>query len=84
MAQQYFVAPQQKSVRLRIIQEERSATMLFSSLIAHIKDRLAKRAEFNRMLSQINSFSNEDLSDMRASRAEMIHQAYRQVYGEAK
>jgi hypothetical protein len=54
---------------------------MFSGLIAQIKGRLAKRAEFNRLVSQINSFSNDDLADMRASRAEMIHQAYRQVYG---
>jgi hypothetical protein len=52
---------------------------MFSGLIARIKDHFAKRAEFNRIVSEINSFSNEDLTDMRASRAEMIHQAYRQV-----
>jgi hypothetical protein len=62
---------------------EKQEPLMFSGLIAQIKDRLAKRAEFNRIVSEINSFSNEDLTDMRASRAEMIHQAYRQVYGDA-
>ena len=62
--------------------KEQELAMMFSGLIAQIKDRLAKRAEFNRIVSEINSFSNEDLTDMRASRAEMIHQAYRQVYGD--
>jgi hypothetical protein len=56
--------------------------MIFTGLIAQIKDRLAKRAEYHRLISDINSLSNSDLCDMRADRGEMLHHAYLEVYGD--
>jgi hypothetical protein len=55
--------------------------MIFSNLFAQLKSRLAKRAEFRRLVGDINSLSTNDLIDMRANRAEMVHQAYLEVYG---
>lgn len=55
--------------------------MIFVSLIAHLKDRLAKRAEFRRLVAEINSLSNSDLVDLRADRTDMIRYAHQQVYG---
>ncbi|WP_174247445.1 hypothetical protein [Methylocapsa sp. S129] len=57
--------------------------MIFAGIIAQFKDRLAKRAEFLRLIDDINSLSNSDLIDMRADRAEMIHHAYQEIYGRA-
>ncbi len=55
--------------------------MIFASIIAHFKDRLAKRAEFRRLVAEINSLSNSDLTDLRADRTDMVRYAYTQVYG---
>ncbi len=57
--------------------------MFFTGIIAQIRDRLAKRAEFRRAIADINMISGEDLIDMRANRAEMIHQAYLKIYGDS-
>jgi len=56
--------------------------MNFATVIAQIKGRLARQAEFRRVIGEINALSNADLIDMRADRAEMIHHAYREFYGE--
>jgi len=55
--------------------------MLFAGLIAHFKDRLAKRAEYRRLVAEIESLSNRDLTDLRADRIDMIRHAHQQVYG---
>ncbi|MDQ0392527.1 hypothetical protein [Labrys monachus] len=55
--------------------------MIFASIIAHLKDRLAKRARFRRMIDEINSLSNADLTDLRADRTDMLRSAYQEVYG---
>jgi len=56
--------------------------MIFAGFVAQIKDRLAKRAEFRRLVDDINSLTSGDLTDMRANRTEMIHRAYLHVYGD--
>ncbi|WP_448953971.1 hypothetical protein [Labrys neptuniae] len=55
--------------------------MIFVGLIAHIKDRLAKHAEFQRLIREIDSLSDRDLRDLRADRMEMVRHARLQVYG---
>ncbi|MDT3380353.1 hypothetical protein ACETRX_25685 [Labrys portucalensis] len=55
--------------------------MIFASIIAYFKDRMAKQAEFLRLLDEINSLSDRDLRDLRADRMEMIRHARQQVYG---
>jgi len=55
--------------------------MIFASIIAHIKDRLSKRARFRRMIDEINSLTSSDLTDLRADRTDMLRSAYQEVYG---
>ncbi|MGO4834087.1 hypothetical protein AB4144_17650 [Rhizobiaceae sp. 2RAB30] len=55
--------------------------MIFSTLVARTQDRLAKRAKYRRLVAEIESMSTRDLVDLRADRSEMLHQAYRSVYG---
>lgn len=55
--------------------------MVFSNFIVRAQDRLAKRARYRRLVSEIESLSNRDLVDLRADRGEMLYQAYRSVYG---
>ena len=55
--------------------------MIFASIIAHLKDRLAKRVEFRRLVTEINTLTQSDLTDLNADRGDMIHGAYQQVYG---
>ena len=56
--------------------------MTLTGVIAHIKDRRAKRAHFLRLAGEINSLSHSDLVDMRGDRGEMLRHAYLQVYGD--
>jgi hypothetical protein len=56
--------------------------MTFSGVIAHIKDRRAKRAQFVRLVGEINSLSTRDLVDIRGDRTEMLRHAYQEIYGE--
>jgi hypothetical protein len=56
--------------------------MTFAGVIAQIKDRRARRAQFLRMVDEINSLSQSDLVDIRADRTEMLRHAYLEVYGE--
>jgi hypothetical protein len=55
--------------------------MIFVSLVAHLKDRLAKRAEFRRLVAEIQSLSDRDIADLRADRSDMVRYARHQVYG---
>lgn len=55
--------------------------MIFDSFINSTRDRIAKRMRYNRMVADIQALTDRDLSDMRASRTEMLHQAYREIYG---
>jgi hypothetical protein len=55
--------------------------MIFASLIAHLKDRLAKRAQYRRLVAEINSLSSRDLVDLRADRTDMLRGAWQEVYG---
>jgi hypothetical protein len=61
--------------------EKEPEKMIFASVIAQIKGRLARQAEFRRVIGEINALSNADLVDIRADRAEMIHHAYLEIYG---
>jgi hypothetical protein len=75
----FDVAVQQNDAN--IPPNRRISIMLFAAIITHLKDRLAKRAEFRRLVAEINTLSERDLSDLRADRAEMIYHARHQVYG---
>jgi hypothetical protein len=58
--------------------------MIFASLIARLQDRLAKRARYLRLVSEIQSLTSRDLADVRGDRTDMLAQAYREVYGETR
>ena len=55
--------------------------MILSNLVAKTQSHLAKRRQYNRLVAEIESLSPRDLSDLRADRSEMLHHAYRRVYG---
>jgi hypothetical protein len=62
--------------------KKRNLNMTLTGIFAQIKDRRAKRAQFLRMVDEINSLSHSDLVDIRADRTEMLRHAYLEVYGD--
>lgn len=57
--------------------------MIFAGFVARIHDILAKRREYKRLVSDIQNLTQRDLVDIRGDRSDMLHAAYRQVYGQA-
>lgn len=55
--------------------------MFLDGFITRARDGIAKRKRYNRLISEINNLSERDLSDMRASRSEMLDQVHQQFYG---
>lgn len=55
--------------------------MIFDNLVSRARDSIAKRKHYNRLSNEILSLTDRDLADMRASRAEMLYQVRRQIYG---
>jgi hypothetical protein len=56
-------------------------TMIFSSIVARTKDRIAKRSRYTRLVAEIESLSSRDLADINGNRGEMLRHAYLEVYG---
>ena len=54
---------------------------MFDTLVSHARDSIARRKRYNRLVEEINGLSERDLADMRASRAEMLYQVRKQIYG---
>lgn len=54
---------------------------MFSHLVNRARTKLAKRMEYNRLVAEIQSMSDRDLADINGDRSEMLHHAYRAVYG---
>ncbi len=54
---------------------------MFDTLVSRARDSLARRKRYNQLVNEIHSLSERDLADMRASRAEMLHEVRKQVYG---
>lgn len=55
--------------------------MFLDSFIARARNGIAKRKDYNRIVNEINSLTDRDLADMRASRSEMLYQVRRQFFG---
>ncbi len=55
--------------------------MVFTSLINHTRDRIARRRRYNRMVEEIQNMSQRDLADINGNRAEMLHNVWSEVYG---
>jgi hypothetical protein len=47
----------------------------------NLKNRIAKRARYNRMVNEIRSLTARDLADFNGDRSEMLRAAYLDVYG---
>ena len=54
---------------------------MFSTLINSTRDRIVKRRRYNQLVDEIMGMSNRDLADINGNRADMLHHAYREVYG---
>lgn len=54
---------------------------MFSTLINGTRERIAKRRRYNQLVDEIMGMSNRDLADINGSRSDMLHHAYREVYG---
>ncbi len=54
---------------------------MFDSIINRAKDRYAKRQRYNRIVAEIQGMSPRDLADINANRTDMLHSAYREIYG---
>jgi len=50
-------------------------------MFENLKNRIAKRARYNRMVSEIRSLTDRDLADFNGDRTEMLRAAYQDVYG---
>ncbi len=55
--------------------------MFFENLVSRARDSIAKRRRYNQLVNEIQSLSDRDLADFRASRSEMLYQVHRQIYG---
>ena len=55
--------------------------IMFSTLINSTRDRMAKRRRYNQLVDEIMGMSSRDLSDINGSRSDMLHHAYKEVYG---
>lgn len=54
---------------------------MFSTLVNNARTSLAKRRQYNSLVAEILSLSDRDIADFNGNRSEMLHQAYRKVYG---
>ncbi|MBA3446261.1 MAG: hypothetical protein H0T56_01390 [Pseudaminobacter sp.] len=55
--------------------------MIFSRIVSHAKNRLAKRNRYNRLVAEIEGMTPRDLADINGNRGEMLRHAYQEVYG---
>ena len=54
---------------------------MIDSFISRARKSIARRRSYSQLVSEINSLSDRDLADIRASRAELLHQVRREFYG---
>jgi hypothetical protein len=54
---------------------------MFSTLMTTARARVEKRRRYNQMVGEIMSMTSRDLADINGNRADMLHHAYREVYG---
>jgi uncharacterized protein YjiS (DUF1127 family) len=54
---------------------------MFDTLVSRARASIAKRKRYNQLVNEINSLSERDLADIRASRSDMLHHAHKQIYG---
>ena len=54
---------------------------MFDILVSRARASIARRRRYNELVNEINSLSERDLADMRASRTEMLYHVRKQIYG---
>lgn len=57
---------------------------MIKSFINGIRERLAQRRHYNRLIAEIETLNARDLQELRADPIEMRRQAWISVYGEAR
>jgi hypothetical protein len=55
--------------------------MNLSGLVHRTRSRIEKRRRYNQLVAEINSLTERDLADINGNRSEMLHSAYREIYG---
>ncbi len=55
--------------------------MFFENLFSRARDSIAKRRRYNQLVNEIQSLSDRDLADMNGSRAEMLYNVRREIFG---
>ena len=54
---------------------------MFDTLVSRARASIAKRKRYNQLVSEINSLSDRDLADMNGSRAEMLYNVRKEIFG---
>jgi hypothetical protein len=54
---------------------------MFSTLINGTRERVAKRRRYNQLVGEIMGMTSRDLADINGNRSDMLHYAYKEVYG---
>ena len=54
---------------------------MFSNLVSQAQSRFVKRRRYNRLVGEIMSMSDREISDLRADRGQMLHDARKAIYG---
>lgn len=49
--------------------------------VSRAREAIAKRNRYNRMADEIRGLTDRDLADFNGNRTDMLHAAYREVYG---
>ncbi len=57
---------------------------MFKAFFTNLRKQLADRRRYRKSLAEIDALSARDLVDIRGDWAEMRHQAWEAVYGQAK
>ena len=56
-------------------------TMNISELIGRARTSVDKRRRYHRLVNEIEAMTNRDIADFGGDRGQMLHDAYRTIYG---
>jgi hypothetical protein len=85
IAAQYFPANipvvEDQPLRHGMTGSRRMTSMIFSNLVRNARGRIEKRMRYGRLVAEIQSLTERDLTDIGAARGDMLRHAYLDVYG---
>lgn len=55
--------------------------MNISEIIGRARTNLDKRRRYHRLVNEIEAMTNRDIADFGGDRGQMLHDAYRTIYG---